>query len=151
MCQIHAVFLNFHNKVVDPLLGQRQMSFHDAFVESQCIVRWNYQYLVLNDYLLRIVGAETWSKVFIGTGTTDRPAPQIDFYVPHRGQAYLPVEFSVAAFRFGHSVRPTICLISSRTLRGNQRMRRPAVVSTLGRASTSRRSTISFTGQLREP
>lgn len=111
VCQIQAIFLNFHNKVADTLLDKRQMSFHDAFVEAQRIVRWHYQYLVLNDYLARIVGAETWNKVFIGTGTTDRPEPKIDFYVPHQGQAYMPVEFSVAAFRFGHSmVRPSYAL-----------------------------------------
>ena len=111
ICQLQAVFLNFHNKVVDTLQAANpSMSNHDLFLTSQRIVRWHYQYLVLNDYLPRIVGRETWQDVFQGSGTQE-PHPHLRIYRPKHGQAYMPVEFSVAAFRFGHSmVRPSYAL-----------------------------------------
>lgn len=112
ICQVQALFLNFHNKVVDTLETARpdlKADRHRLFLEAQRIVRWHYQYLVLNDYLPRIVGEETWKRVYLGGGT--KPHPHIDFYKPKDGQAYMPVEFSVAAFRFGHSmVRPSYAL-----------------------------------------
>lgn len=113
ICQLQAVFLNFHNKVIDEL-QQARTQFkddpHACFLEAQRIVRWHYQYIVLNDYLKRVVGEKTWRTVFQGKGDA-RPHPHVKFYLPKRGQAYMPVEFSVAAFRFGHSmVRPSYAL-----------------------------------------
>ena len=113
ICQLQAVFLNFHNKVIDALERARpqfKQDHHACFLEAQRIVRWHYQYIVLNDYLKRVVGENNWRTVFQGKGDT-RPDPHVKFYLPKRGQAYMPVEFSVAAFRFGHSmVRPSYAL-----------------------------------------
>ena len=67
ICQIQAVFLNFHNKVIDTLAAARpDLDPHGAFLESQWIVRWHYQSIVLNDYLPRVVGGETWKHVYLG-------------------------------------------------------------------------------------
>ena len=110
ICQIQAIFLNFHNRVVDTLtILLPDVDRHSIFQEAQRIVRWHYQYIVLNDYLPRIVGDDTWRLVYLSNGIT--PEPKIEFYKPNDGQAYMPVEFSVAAFRFGHSmVRPSYAL-----------------------------------------
>jgi hypothetical protein len=110
ICQLQAVFLNFHNRVIDTLTAARpELDHHSLFLEAQRIVRWHYQYIVLNDYLSRVVGEATWRHVYLGGG--DKPNPQIEFYKPHGSDAYMPVEFSVAAFRFGHSmVRPSYAL-----------------------------------------
>ena len=109
ICQLQAVFLNFHNKVFDTLEAARpQRTKHEIFLETQRIVRWHYQYLVLHDYLPRIVGHRTADRVLKG-GSHGKPF--LEFYKPKLGQAYMPVEFSVAAFRFGHSmVRPSYAL-----------------------------------------
>lgn len=111
VCQVQALFLNFHNKVVDAFFkAQPGRDPHEVFLAAQRIVRWHYQYLVLNDYLPRIVGEKTWRAVFQGGGN-GRPQPNVCVYRPKGGQAYMPVEFSVAAFRFGHSmVRPSYAL-----------------------------------------
>jgi hypothetical protein len=113
ICQLQAVFLNFHNRVIDTLEAARPLlknDHHSCFLEAQRIVRWHYQYIVLNDYLRRIVGEKTWREVFQGHGTI-HPQPRLAFYLPKAGHAYMPVEFSVAAFRFGHSmVRPSYAL-----------------------------------------
>ncbi|MEM5290691.1 heme peroxidase family protein [Paraburkholderia sabiae] len=116
ICQLQAVFLNFHNRVIDTLEQVRPQlaaDHHACFVEAQRIVRWHYQYIVLNDYLRRIVGDKTWHEVFQGVNAsaTHPPHPHLKFYRPKNGQAYMPVEFSVAAFRFGHSmIRPSYAL-----------------------------------------
>jgi len=113
ICQLQAVFLNFHNKVIDELQAKRKsLKPHEIFLEAQRIVRWHYQYIVLNDYLPRIVGDCTWKHVYLGGENEARaPRPHLEFYKPKSGEAYMPVEFSVAAFRFGHSmVRPSYAL-----------------------------------------
>jgi Animal haem peroxidase len=115
ICQIQALFINFHNKVVDklievrPLLAKRGRE-QELFLEAQRIVRWTYQYIVMNDYLPKTVGHHTWNHVYVGRGSPKHPEPNLEFYKP-QGSAYMPVEFSVAAFRFGHSqVRPSYAL-----------------------------------------
>ena len=66
------------------------------FEAAQTFVRWHYQWLVMNEFLPRLVGAG------ITTATMDNPP--YEFQTEH---AFMPVEFSVAAYRFGHSqVRP---------------------------------------------
>jgi Animal haem peroxidase len=113
VCQLQAVFLNFHNKVFDTLEAARPLrNKHEVFVETQRVVRWHYQYLVLHDYLPRIVGEATAHQVLnFDNHTHHQGKPHLEFYKPKQGEAYMPVEFSVAAFRFGHSmVRPSYAL-----------------------------------------
>jgi hypothetical protein len=74
--QLHVAFARFHNRLVDQGL---------SFKEAQRLTRLHYQYLVLNDYLPKVVGADRVRRL----GLTN----------PRK----MPVEFSVAAFRFGHS------------------------------------------------
>jgi hypothetical protein len=109
--QLQVVFLHFHNRVVDTLQNARpQLSAQEVFLEAQRIVRWHYQYLVLTDFLPRVVGQATWKRVYWGKGHA-YPEPDLQFYKPKDGVTYMPVEFSVAAFRFGHSmVRPSYAL-----------------------------------------
>jgi heme peroxidase len=100
--QLQAAFLRFHNRVVD-FLGA------PAFEEAQRTVRWHYQWVVLNDFLPTIIGKDTWHAILPHTakGTTVlEDPPRLKFYKPQK-EAFIPVEFSVAAYRFGHSmVRP---------------------------------------------
>lgn len=100
--QLHATFLRFHNKVLDTEAG-------GDFALAQQIVRWHYQWIVLHDFLPRIVGASTHGTV-VGT---PGDLPNLNFYDAKGRYAFIPVEFSVAAYRFGHSqVRPSYSLNS---------------------------------------
>jgi len=104
--QLHAIFLRFHNKVVEVL--QHGATLPD-FAQVQRFVRWHYQWVVLHDFLPTMILAEVLAEVapHIGNHTnivTD--PPQLRLYKP-KHDAFIPVEFSVAAYRFGHSiVRP---------------------------------------------
>jgi hypothetical protein len=98
--QLHSTFLRFHNRVLQTAGG-------GDFAKTQQIVRWHYQWIVLHDFLPRIVGTETYDHVIKGRGKT----PELTFYDAKGLYAYIPVEFSVAAYRFGHSmVRPSYSL-----------------------------------------
>ncbi len=100
--QLQASMLRFHNRVVD-FLGS------STFEEAQRTVRFHYQWVVLHDFLPTIIGEDTWHDILPhikkGTNVLQDP-PQLKFYKPQK-EGFIPVEFSVAAYRFGHSmVRP---------------------------------------------
>jgi len=109
VAQVQALFLRFHNKVFDDLAprfgpGQRGEQFRTA----QRIVRWCYQYIVLTDFLPKVCDKHVVAAIMPSAG---KRAPSFELYAPHGGDAYIPVEFSVAAYRFGHSmVRPSYAL-----------------------------------------
>lgn len=94
--QLQGLFLRFHNRTVaeNPSL---------EFADLQRLVRHHYQYVVLNDFLPRIVHSSVLEDLKTG-GHYDRQ--KLTFYRP-RNAPFMPVEFSVAAYRLGHSmVRP---------------------------------------------
>lgn len=94
VAQLHVAFLRFHNEVVDLLDPQGLNPDDDTiFQTARRLVRWTYQWLVVNDFLARLVPADVIDAV--------QADPQ---YTPTPDGAYMPLEFSVAAFRFGHSM-----------------------------------------------
>jgi Animal haem peroxidase len=107
--QIQALFLSFHNKVYDKL-GTRYDNKHvdDRFNDTQRIVRWCYQWIVLRDYLQKVCDPKVYDH--IKPDPTNHKGPNLNHFKVH-GDAYIPVEFAAAAFRFGHSmVRPSYAL-----------------------------------------
>nr|MBA2308958.1 peroxidase [Pseudonocardiales bacterium] len=98
--QLHLAWLRFHNVVVGDVKADLGAGFtaDEIFAEAQRIVRWHYQWLILHEFLPATVGAATVQVV-----RSEGPK----FY-RWRHQPFIPVEFSVAAYRFGHSqVRPS--------------------------------------------
>lgn len=86
--QVHVAVLEFHNRLVDRGL---------PFPIARQLTVWAYQTVVLRDFLPRIVGAD------VVAGMLDGSIPR--FYDPGEPKAPMtPVEFSVAAYRFGHSI-----------------------------------------------
>jgi hypothetical protein len=102
--QLHGAMLQLHNRLADD---------HPewSFAEVQRQVRWHYQYVVVNDFLTRIVGRPMVESVLPhlahgdGVRIVDHP-PRFRAYHP-RHDSFIPIEFTGAAYRFGHSmVRP---------------------------------------------
>ena len=112
--QLQSALLRFHNRVVD-YLAQKDGSA-PSFEEAQRMVRWHYQWVVLHDFLPTIVGSETVHAILphLANDTSIlRDPPQLKFYKPQK-EGFIPIEFSVAAYRFGHSmVRPIYRLNAS--------------------------------------
>jgi Animal haem peroxidase len=94
--QIHAMFLKLHNAAVRDL--PTTLPPCERFDRARDRVRWQYQWLVRNWYLPQICHPDVYDAVI------NRGDRRIDW--GDDGFA-IPVEFSVAAMRFGHSmVRP---------------------------------------------
>ena len=95
--QLQGIFHRFHNRVAKDNPGW-------AFQRVQQEVRFHYQWVVLHDFLERVVSKHVLSKVVQFDG--GRTSITTEFFHA-RDFAYMPLEFSAACYRFGHSmVRP---------------------------------------------
>jgi hypothetical protein len=100
--QMHLAMLRFHNGIVQELhdngLHGEAVSEEELFEEARRLARWHYQWVVLNDFLPHVCGKAVVSRVF-GSGRR--------FYCPKSSDLpFIPIEFAVAAYRFGHSMIP---------------------------------------------
>jgi hypothetical protein len=99
VAQLHLSFLRFHNAIADTLTG----SDDDRFGRAKRLVQWQYQWLVVERYLAALCDPAILTVVKAGGA-----ARYAAFAAAHGGttgdHAPLPIEFSVAAFRFGHSM-----------------------------------------------
>jgi hypothetical protein len=87
--QLHVAFLRAHNAIVDR--GFR-------FDEARTLLIQHYQWIVLDDFLERIADPNIVKMIRY-------KGPR--FFNPSARLFFMPLEFSVAAYRFGHSkVRP---------------------------------------------
>ena len=112
VAQIQGLMIRFHNRVIgDKALISDFGGYPDdprsRFRTAVDIVRWHYQWLVLNDFLPRVLDKNVLAKVRNAGG-----APNLENYEKSAARwAYIPVEFAGAAYRFGHSmVRPSYTL-----------------------------------------
>jgi hypothetical protein len=85
IAQLHMVFLRLHNGFVD-----KGLSFEAA--RHQVLVR--YQKAVLTDFLPAMAGQTVTNQALMDRTPLYKPNENVD----------LPVEFTVAAYRFGHSM-----------------------------------------------
>ena len=94
--QLQGLFLHFHNRLVEDYPSLE-------FAEIQQLMRFHYQYVILNDFLPRLVSAKVLEDLKTD-GRYDRSKLK---YYHWKNDPFMPVEFSVAAYRLGHSmVRP---------------------------------------------
>jgi Animal haem peroxidase len=113
--QLQVAFIRFHNAVVDQVAQQQPgLQKDDIFKRAQQTVRWHYQWVVVNDYLRRLVGQEVLDDILVSTPYATPGGEQVAIpdvrlrFYSWRKRPYMPVEFSVAAYRFGHSIaRPS--------------------------------------------
>jgi hypothetical protein len=110
--QLQLVFIKLHNRIMEQVIkGKEKVSFHD-FAEAQRRVRWHYQWVVVHDFLKRIVGAKMLNRV-LPKRNQDPRQPKLRFF-NWREQPFMPVEFSVAAYRLGHSMVRSSYVLSDR-------------------------------------
>ncbi len=94
VAQLHVAFLRLHNKFAE---------LTKDFEKARRLTRFHYQWLVLNEYLPAICAGHVADEVlakgaplYAAFFDANRPADA--------AQMPMPLEFSVAAFRFGHSM-----------------------------------------------
>ncbi|MEL6982394.1 MAG: peroxidase family protein, partial [Actinomycetota bacterium] len=91
---LQAAFLLFHNAVLDGLSANPTEA---DFVQARQIVRWHYQWIVVNEVLPHYVGQDLIDEI-VASGR--------QIFTPN--QARIPVEFQTSVYRFGHSIiRPS--------------------------------------------
>jgi len=96
VAQHHAAFIRFHNRVADRLPARVPAA--DRFRQARRLVVLHYQWMLKTDYLTRIVDPAIVTDVF-ATGRKVFEVGADPFSMPT-----MPVEFSVGAFRLGHSM-----------------------------------------------
>src|SRR5215218_1323232 len=100
--QLHLLFIKFHNRVTDRVRSDRpRLKGDNLFKEVQRIVRWHYQWVVIFDFLERTIPDGMLDRLLV-TDEDGLRKVRLRFYRPKR-QPFMPVEFSGAAYRFGHS------------------------------------------------
>lgn len=106
--QLHLAFLKFHNAIVD-ILRARGVPADKVFGEAQRLVRWHYQWIVVNEFLPLTVGEELMEDI-----------------LTHGYRVYswdnsiaIPVEFADAAYRFGHSQVRSLYILNDSGASGN--------------------------------
>ena len=98
--QLQLALLRFHNAVLADVKSDLGTAYtlEEIFAETQRVVRWHYQWMIVHEFLPATIGASLTDDILTNGRT---------FY-GWRNAPYIPIEFSVAAYRFGHSqVRPS--------------------------------------------
>jgi hypothetical protein len=118
---LHCAHILFYNRVLAELGGMNLARFPAAkgakasrlssagaqdgassylqYLIAREVTLWHYQWLLVNEHLPQIAGQQVVSDV-LANGN--------QFYRPPPGDAFMPIEFGAACYRFGHSmVRPS--------------------------------------------
>jgi Animal haem peroxidase len=92
MNQMQVAFIRAHNRLVDRL-REDGVAEDDLFDEARRALSWHYQWLIVNDFLPGLIGAQLVDEL-LGDGPR---------YYKADGVPFIPVEFADAAYRYGHS------------------------------------------------
>ncbi|CAB4617600.1 unannotated protein [freshwater metagenome] len=97
---VHSLFIRLHNQTVDRIrASEPNLSSTALFARARQEVTWEYQWLIVTDYLPKIAGQQTVNSVI--SRSSNGWNTNLRFYSACQ---QMPVEFSVAAYRFGHSM-----------------------------------------------
>lgn len=101
LAQLHLAFVLFHNRIVDRIEeAQPGLAPRLQFAAASRLARRHYQWLVVNDWLKRICDPAVVDAV-LADGASTYVRRQAEIGGAH---AFLPLEFTAAAFRFAHSM-----------------------------------------------
>ena len=110
--QFHVGMVRFHNAVIDHLRKDTALanqSNEQIFKMAQRQVRWHYQSIILHEFLPLTIGQELVDNLLRKGPRFYRVDDDPDGRHDKRSKdPLIPIEFSVAAYRFGHSqIRPS--------------------------------------------
>ncbi len=90
--QFHVLLIRAHNLAVDRL-REDGVRGAECFGLARRMATWHYQWIVVHDFLRRLVGEELVGEILRDGPRWYRPGPE----------TYIPFEFADAAYRYGHS------------------------------------------------
>ena len=103
--QLQLAFIEFHNCVCDYEKAKKQEEHARKgckgeveldFEEIRQVVTWHYQWIVLHEFLPAFVGQDVVDDILCHGRKVYKP----------KKRGFIPIEFSAAAYRFGHSMVP---------------------------------------------
>jgi hypothetical protein len=94
VAQTHLALLKFHNKLCDMVSAGGLTDSPEIFNEARRLVTWHYQWMVLHDFVERITEP----------GIVEKILHEGRKFYRFKKVPYMPVEFSAAAYRIGHSM-----------------------------------------------
>jgi hypothetical protein len=97
VAQTHLAFIRFHNRVVGKLAADG-VPQADLFTKAREMVVRHYQWMIRSDFLPRVVKPALVTNVFTNGRKVFEVAPAPGDFPT------MPVEFSVGAYRLGHSM-----------------------------------------------
>ena len=90
IAQIHVAFLRAHNRLIDQGM---------PFEKARDLMEWRHQWIVVHEFLPEVLDPDVYADVFRSDGSI-----RTRHYAPEKAaKADMPIEFSVGAYRFGHS------------------------------------------------
>jgi hypothetical protein len=89
---LHVMLLRAHNRIVD-WLRENAVPAAEVFDRARVMLTWHYQWVVVHDFLPRLVGADLVEQVLAEGGR---------WFAPRASEAFIPLEFADAAYRYGH-------------------------------------------------
>jgi hypothetical protein len=99
---LHVALLHAHNRIVDRLRAEGTPE-GEVFDRARIMLTWHYQWVVVHDFLPRLVGGDLVGEVLDKGGRWFAPKPT---------EAFIPLEFADAAYRYGHGqIRHTYRLV----------------------------------------
>ena len=93
--QLQLAMIRFHNIVCDALNAEGSLTGSHLYEEARKQATWHYQWAVVNEFLVSLCGKPVIDEL-LGCGRSHFDGPV----------GFIPIEFSVAAYRFGHSMIP---------------------------------------------
>ena len=121
--QIHGIFVSFHNA----LAKDRPDA---SFAELRQLVTWHYQWMLLTDFLPRLCGDKVMHSLLprMAEGRGPNCGRSRRHVTADLRPGEMPLEFSDAAYRYGHSaVRSVYRLNAVMTGTAQEQRRNPAV------------------------
>ena len=105
VAQVQLAFLLAHNTLVDRAKDSNGVDGQAAFDLARRTLCWLYQWIVWNDFLHRVTAGSVH-----GIALSKKKTLNVEWSLGLKDifhwkiQPFIPVEFSVAAYRFGHSL-----------------------------------------------
>ncbi len=96
VAQTQVAFMKFHNAIVASL-KEKGVSSNELFQQARRIVIQHYQWIILKDFLPKIIDESVLRGAI-------RTHPLKHFNFEPDQEIFIPAEFALAAFRFGHSL-----------------------------------------------
>jgi hypothetical protein len=95
LLQMHVAFIKFHNRLIEDGHG---------FGDAQRLARWHFQWIIVHEFLEHVAGRDVVDGLLEQRGNAPLKVRRRHYKPKNPNRPMMPIEYAVAAFRFGHSM-----------------------------------------------